>query len=128
MTDTFTVQGWTENIVSGGENAPRFAHAHVTFGYTGVIEGSSTCDYLMYYPGEGHTDQKAPGFERIEGTVEGRKGSFVLRHEVGYGAEGVQGTFIVVPGSGTGDLAGIRGTGTVWGSSRTMNYTFDYKL
>lgn len=128
MTNTFTPRSWDEQIVSGGENAPRFVHAHVTFGYTGLIEGSSTCDYLLYYAGEGYDSggQTAPGIERVEGSVEGRKGSFILRHEVGYAADGIRGTFTVIPGSGTGELAGITGSGTVWGASRTMNYTFDY--
>lgn len=130
MTDTYTVRDWTENVVSGEENEPRFAHAHVTCDYTGVIEGSSTCEYLIYYAGKGYdgTGEKAPGFERFEVTVEGRKGSFLVRHEVGYGPDGVRGTFVVVPGSGAGELAGISGNGSQWGADRTMNYRFDYKL
>jgi Protein of unknown function (DUF3224) len=130
MTNTFTVKSWDEKIVSGAEDAPRYAHAHVSFEYAGVIEGTSLCDYLLYYAGEGFegAGQTAPGFERIEGSVEGRKGSFVLRHEVGYGANGVQGSFTVVPGSGTGELSGLTGSGTVDGSSRTMSYTFEYEL
>jgi uncharacterized protein DUF3224 len=130
MTDTFTVRDWDEKIVSGGETEPRFAHAHVTCDYSGVIEGRSTCDFLLYYAGEGYEGdgQAAPGFERFEASVGGRKGSFVIRHEVGYSAAGVRGTFTVVPGSGTGELAGLTGTGTVWGQSRTMHYTFDYQL
>lgn len=130
MTNTFTVRDWDEKVVSGEENAPRFVHAHVAFDYSGAIEGSSTCDYLLYYAGEGTAGGggTAPGIERVEGSVEGRKGSFILRHEVGYAADGVRGTFTVIPGSGTGELAGITGSGTVWGASRTMNYTFDYQL
>ena len=127
MTDTFTMKTWDEKVVSGPEDGPRYAHAHCTFDYRGIIEGTSSCDYLLYYTTEG-TDEKAPGFERIEGSVEGRKGSFLIRHEVGYGASGVHGTFTVVPGSGTGELSGITGNGTIAGASETMNYTFEYQL
>ncbi|WAL64829.1 DUF3224 domain-containing protein [Amycolatopsis cynarae] len=128
MTNTFTMKTWQEEIVSGPEDGPRFAHAHATFDYTGVIEGSSACDYLLYYGGEGFQGHDAPGLERIEGAVGGRKGSFVIRHEVAYEGHSVTGTFTVVPGSATGELAGLTGTGTTGGSSATMNYTFDYSL
>jgi hypothetical protein len=129
-TNTFTMKTWDEAIVSGPEDGPRFAHAHATFDYNGLIEGSSACDFLLYYAGEGDdgSGQKAPGVERIEGSVEGRKGSFVLQHEVGYGEHGVRGRFTVVPGSGTGELAGLSGSGTIEGASETMNYTFEYAL
>lgn len=127
MSNTFTMRTWDEKVVAGDEAGPRYAHAHCTFDYSGVIEGSSTCDYLLYYAAEG-TDEKAPGFERIEGSVDGRKGSFVIRHAVGYGADGVRGTFTVVPGSGTGELAGISGAGTIAGASEVMNYTFEYSV
>jgi hypothetical protein len=130
MTNTFTMKTWDEAIASGPENGPRYAHAHVTFEYTGLIQGASTCDFLLYYAGEGYEGdgQTAPGFERIEGSVDGRKGSFVIRHEVGYEAHGVQGTFAVVAGSGTDELAGLTGNGAVAGASETMNYTFEYSL
>jgi len=130
MTNTFTMGGWDEKIVSGAEDEPRFAHVHATFDYQGVIEGTSVCEYLLYYAGKGFEGggQTAPGLERIEGTVDGRKGSFVLRHEVGYGAGGVRGSFTVIPGSGTGELTGLTGSGSIVGASETMTYTFDYSL
>ncbi|MBB3661817.1 MULTISPECIES: DUF3224 domain-containing protein [Prauserella salsuginis group] len=129
-TGTFTTSTWTEHVASGGEGAPRYAHARATFAYTGVIDGTSTCDYLLYYPGEGFTDggQASPGIERIEGTVAGRTGSFVVRHDVRYGADGIDDTWAVVPGSGTGDLAGITGHGTSKGDTATIGYTFDYRF
>jgi hypothetical protein len=125
--DTFSMKSWDEKLVSGEEGGPRVAHAHATMQYSGVIEGESICDFLLFYPGEGfegggHT---SPGFERIEGAVDGRKGSFVIRHEVGYEASGIKGTWEVVEGSGTGELAGLGGTGTVAGASETVEYTFE---
>lgn len=48
--------------------------------------------------------------ERVEGTLEGRKGTFVLQH-LGSMAHGEQQlTIRVVPDSGTGELAGLAGT------------------
>jgi len=127
--NTFAMSGWDEKIVSGVEGEPRVAHAHATLNYSGVIEGSSTCDYLLYYPGEGYDggETTSPGLERIEGTVGGRRGSFLIRHEVGFDQKGIQGTWTVVPGSGTGELAGLSGTGTLASAlgEETVGYTFE---
>lgn len=128
--NTFTMRAWDEKIVSGADDQPRFAHAHATFAYDGLIDGTSICDYLLYYPGDGFDGRgtTSPGLERIEGSVAGRKGSFVIRHEVGFNGHDVTGTWVVVEGSGTGELAGLTGNGTVSGASETMNYTFDYSI
>ena len=51
--------------------------------------------------------------ERVEGTLDGRSGTFALRH-VGTIVDGVPTLDLsVVEGSGTGDLAGLTGTGTI---------------
>lgn len=130
MTNTFTMKSWDEAVVGGEEGSPRYAHVHATFEYTGIVEGTSVADSLLYYAGEGYSagGLTSPGYERIEGIIDGRKGSFILRHEVGYDERGVRGTFTVVPGSGTGELAGLNGSGTIEGASETMNYTFDYSF
>lgn len=128
--NTFTVTSWNEHIVSGEQDQPRFAYAHTACSYSGTIEGRSVCDYLLYYPGEGYDGRghTSPGMERVEGSVAGRKGSFVIRHDVGYGPDGVHGTWQVVPGSGTGELATLAGKGTIAGRSEPMSYTFDYAI
>jgi len=46
--------------------------------------------------------------ERVTGSLGGRSGSFVLTHGANAGTAGATG--VVVPGSGTGDLAGLTGT------------------
>jgi hypothetical protein len=47
--------------------------------------------------------------ERVEGTLEGRKGSFLMRHTgtMERGKQSLQ--IVIVTDSGTGDLAGIAG-------------------
>jgi hypothetical protein len=128
--NTYTMTSWNEQVADGAEDGPRYAHARATFAYRGVIEGTSTADYLMYYAGEGYDGdgQRAPGLERIEGSVHGRRGSFVIRHDTGYGAEGIQDSWSVVPRSGTGELTGLSGTGTAAGSTEVIGYTFDYTI
>src|SRR3954452_22006102 len=116
--NAFTTKNWEEKIVSGTEGGPRVAYAHATFAYEGVIEGESICDLLLYYAGEGYEsgETTSPSFERFEGKVDGREGTFVVKHEFTFDAQGIASTFSVVPGSGTGDLAGLTGSGTVGGT------------
>ena len=66
------------------------------------------------------------GVERISGSVHGRTGNFVVTH-IADAATGM--TVAVVPGSGTGELAGLSGHLTIDrtdGGSHT--YTFEYDL
>ncbi|HKN52831.1 MAG TPA: DUF3224 domain-containing protein [Amycolatopsis sp.] len=130
--NTFSMKNWDEHIAAGAEGGPRVAYAHAAMAYTGVIDGESTCDYLLYYAGDGFDGdgQTAPGFERFEAKIDGREGTFVIRHECAFDEKGISSTFTVVPGSGTGELAGIEGSGTVAGAmgEQNMNYTFDYRL
>lgn len=66
--------------------------------------------------------------ERVEGTLGGRKGSFVLQHS-GSMAHGSQSLSIaVVPDSGTGELAGISGTLAIEIEGKAHFYRFEYSL
>jgi hypothetical protein len=51
------------------------------------------------------------GLEQIVGSVAGRAGSFVLQHTGSYANQTVTGNVVVLPGSGTGELHGLRGEG-----------------
>lgn len=48
--------------------------------------------------------------ERVSGRLQGRNGSFVLQHNATMNRGEPQLNIIVVPDSGTGDLAGLSGT------------------
>ncbi|WP_409492806.1 DUF3224 domain-containing protein [Amycolatopsis sp. cmx-11-12] len=130
--NTFAMKNWDESIVSGTEGGPRVAYAHATLAYSGLIEGESVVDYLLYYAGEGYDGggTTAPGLERVEGSVDGRKGSFVIKHDTGFDAKGISSAFTVVEGSGTGELAGITGFGTTTGviGEPTMSYTLEFEI
>lgn len=67
--------------------------------------------------------------ERIEGTLHGRSGSFVVQHNA-VSDQGEQSLRIsVVPDSATGELRGLRGEmGIVIGPDGGHFYTFDYRL
>ena len=51
------------------------------------------------------------GIERVTGTLGGRTGTFLLQDAGTVQGSIVSGDWFVVPGSGTGQLAGLRGEG-----------------
>jgi len=66
--------------------------------------------------------------ERVEGTLHGRQGSFVLQH-TGTMNRGVPGLSVtVVPDSGTGELAGLRGDFKIIIAEGQHRYEFVYTL
>lgn len=66
--------------------------------------------------------------ERVEGTLNGRAGSFVLQH-TGVMTRG-DGKLIVtvVPDSGTGELTGLSGTMTIIVTGKDHAYDFEYTV
>jgi hypothetical protein len=66
--------------------------------------------------------------ERISGTLNGHRGTFVLQHN-GIMNRGVsQLTISVVPDSGTGELVGLAGTMTITITDGRHSYDFEYSL
>lgn len=66
--------------------------------------------------------------ERVTGTLNGRKGSFVLQHNA-FMNRGVPFLSIaVVPDSGTGDLVGLTGTFEIAIENGQHSYKFTYEL
>jgi general stress protein 26 len=66
--------------------------------------------------------------ERVNGALDGQKGTFILQHN-GMMTRGAQQlTITVVPDSGTGELAGITGTMTVRIERGKHFYEFEYAL
>jgi hypothetical protein len=103
----FEVLGWDETWT--GELTPGWvlARAIVRKRMSGAIEGTSVAEVAT--TGQG-TGRAYSALERVEGTLDGRTGSFLLQHG-GAGDETGQEAFgHIVPGTGTGELAGLTGT------------------
>jgi hypothetical protein len=66
--------------------------------------------------------------ERVTGTLNGKTGSFVLQHNATLSRGTPMQNIVVVPDSGTGQLAGISGTLTVIIADGKHSYEFDYTL
>ncbi len=123
----FTINSWDEKPYSGGPDLPKLTRAAVTKTFTGDIEGEGQVEYLMMYRNDGSAT--FVGLERVVGQVAGRAGSFVLqrtgRFEDGVAKE----SYSVIPGSGTGQLHGLRGEGTsAVGHGTEYPVTLHYEL
>jgi hypothetical protein len=125
---TFEVKGWEEKPFSEIEGGPKLTHASVTKAFHGDVEGEGTLDYLMVY----HADGTAGfvGFERVTGSVGGKSGSFVLQHSGSDDGTAATDNYTVVPGSGTGELRGLRGEGRFYATRKEAQvpFTLEYEL
>jgi hypothetical protein len=97
------IAAWDERPSSlGGHGA-----ALVRKRFRGALEGSSVAE-LISLQTDGGAGYVAS--ERVEGTLEGRTGSFVVQHGgVDDGSSPARAFGHVVPGSGTGELEGLHG-------------------
>jgi hypothetical protein len=104
---TFQIKSWDEKPYAEMPGAVRLTRATVAKVYKGEIEGEGQVEYLMAYGPDGSAS--IVGLERVIGRIGSRSGNFVFRH-VGTFKDGVaRSTWSVVPGSGAGDLQGLRG-------------------
>jgi hypothetical protein len=123
----FKIQGWDERSYAelGG---PKLTQASVKQDFSGDIDGEGAVEWLMCY----RPDQTADfvGLQRITGQLGDREGSFVLLQTEGtFDGTEARGRLAVVPGSGTGALEGLRGSGEFrapHGGAPSM--TLDYDL
>ena len=93
--------------------------------YAGDLEAAGQGEMLAFRSGvEGSAGYVA--LERVSGTLQGRRGSFVLQHsgtmDRGAPSLGVS----VVPDSGTDDLTGLHGTMRILVADGRHSYEFDY--
>ena len=110
LTGIFKIEGWDESAYSEQEDGRKLTQASVKQSFTGDIEGEGSVEWLMCY----RPDQTAEfvGLQRIDGRLGGRSGSFVLLQTDGsFDGTEAKGQLSVVPGSGTGELSGLRGQG-----------------
>ena len=106
----FTIKSWDEKPYSEGADLPKLTRAAVAKTFAGDISGDGHVEYLMMYRSDGSAT--FVGLERIVGQVAGKSGSFVLQRTGVFENGMAKESYFVVPGSGTGDLRGLRGEGT----------------
>lgn len=127
----FQVTLWQEETVEVA-GSTKITQAKVAYLYpdqNDSFTGESTVNYLMAYA-DGESSEFV-GIERFNGCLAGHTGGFALRHTGRYRArEKVsQAEFVVVGGSGTGELQGISGTGEVRATHNgETEFVFNFEL
>ncbi|MBB3677535.1 DUF3224 domain-containing protein [Modestobacter versicolor] len=110
----FTLDTWdaVPDPAPSEPGAPPTGRVELAKTYTGEALSGSATGHALTCQGERGASYVAQ--ERVTGTLAGRRGSFVLEHgaSMGEGVATVQWARVVA-GSGTGELAGLTGTGTV---------------
>ncbi len=129
-TSSFKVTGWDQTPY--GEESAHLGRATVKKEFHGDLEGESVAELLMCQanPDDFNAGAGYVAMERVVGQLGGRTGTFVFQHG-GLNGGGVAAyTFgQIIPGTGTGELAGLRGTVeinvTPEGHLITLDYSFD---
>ncbi len=126
----FQVIGWepveTETPTEGG---PALARTTVKKTFSGALVAESTATLLTCVAADPAAGAGYVASEQVVGALDGREGTFVLQHG-GLSGPGVEPyTFgHVVPGSGTGALAGLTGTIAIANGPEGHTLTLDYTL
>lgn len=97
--------------------------------YTGEVDGRSSTLFTAAFD---HTTGAGTyvAMESFDGTVAGRRGTFNFAHSASTTGTNREGDFfVIVPSSGTADLAGLSGTGGITiTEDGTHHIWFDYDL
>ena len=108
VTGNWEMNNWQEEPYHELPGSQKLTRASVDTVLKGEIEGEGKLMYLIAY-----VEDNCPfiGYERVVGRVGERSGSFVLEHKGVFANNSAKWTVSVVPGSGTGELKGLRGEG-----------------
>jgi hypothetical protein len=108
--------------------SPTLVEVRLVETFSGDIEGESPVRALQVL----HDDRSAwlVSMQRFRGKLGGRRGTFVLQGLEIVENGRIKARWFVVPGSGTGDLSGLRGEGGFEGrfgkgSDGTLDYWFE---
>ncbi|OLB64269.1 MAG: hypothetical protein AUI10_11800 [Actinobacteria bacterium 13_2_20CM_2_72_6] len=100
------IRSWDEKPYRELADGRKFNRADVVL--AGDPLADCTFEALMFYRPDGTSTYVT--FMYITGALDGRSGSFVLQGEGTYDGTTARSRYTVVEGSGTGELAGLRGT------------------
>jgi hypothetical protein len=130
---TVTAQNWDEQRIDEIDAERAIATARWSTVWTGDIEGSSSCHLLIAYTAGNPAQPESlegpyTGYEIVRATIEGRTGTFVLAESGRHSGAVARTEVEIVSDSGTGELAGITGTGNYAATAQQFELTLDYEL
>jgi hypothetical protein len=119
------VKSYEPVIYDEPKDGAKLSEIRVTETFTGDVQGDGAVRFLQAQSADGSASYC--GIERIVGALAGRKGTFLLQDEGTLQGSKVRGTWFVIPGSGTGDLQGLRGEGGFEAElGQHASWTLDY--
>ncbi|HEX6337415.1 MAG TPA: DUF3224 domain-containing protein [Jiangellaceae bacterium] len=124
------IKSWDEKPYRELADGRKFSRSEVALSASdAAIEAEVAFESLLYYRSDGTSDFTS--LLTLDGRLGDRNGSVVLRGTGTYDGTQARVDFVVVPGSGTGELAGISGTGlsvSTHSDYPFMPLTLDYEL
>jgi hypothetical protein len=107
--------------------------ASVEYYFTGDIEGAANVEYLMFYksfdPQDPHkAEAQYVGLIKIIGKLKGKPGTFVLADSGNFHSGTATSKLTILPGSGTGELSKIAGTGSYKADQTSYHWEMDVTL
>lgn len=93
--------------------------------FSGALEGTSVTQMLTAVAAGGRGYVAS---ERVEGMLNGRRGSFVLQHGGLADDDDASAFGSIIPGSGTGELVGLRGHASYLHEGAVARLTLTYAL
>ncbi|GLZ04801.1 hypothetical protein Acsp03_22670 [Actinomadura sp. NBRC 104412] len=130
-TGTFDLDSWDAEKPFHEDIGTKQTRVRVGKTFHGDLVGTSVTELITVESVEGGPLAYV-GIETVQGILHGREGTFVLQHSGG-SDDGTPETqwlrWLIVSGSGTGELTGIRGEGRiVVGADGTHSWSLDYTL
>jgi hypothetical protein len=122
---TFEVKLTPQPSGEAGEEVTPLGRMSIEKQFQGDLQGTSKGEMLTALT----PVKDSAGYvavERVSGTLNGRRGTFVLQHHGVLRRGAQQLTITVVPDSGTGELAGLSGTMSITITDGKHGYEFDY--
>jgi Protein of unknown function (DUF3224) len=104
----FKVASWNEDAYEE-RDGHRLTQASVTQRFEGDITGEGAAQWLMAYRPDGTA--RFVGLQLVDGTLSGRRGTFVLETAGEFDGRVARWRASVVPGSSTGELTDLTGAG-----------------
>jgi hypothetical protein len=129
---TFTVIEFTPtDYVSPVTTGIPVGHAHIVKELAGDLQGRSTTQFSYAFDQSSGVGTYV-AMEAFEGSLGGREGTMAFAHSAttdGQSPERLNELMVIAPGSGSGALAGIAGTGRmVIDEDGTHHVELDYEL
>ncbi|TYC17263.1 DUF3224 domain-containing protein [Actinomadura syzygii] len=128
---SFEIDAWDAEKPFDERGGAKLTRVHVGKTFHGDLVGTSSSELITVESAAGPVAYV--GIEHVEGILHGREGTFVLQHSAG-SEDGTADTqwlrWLIVPTSGGGELAGIRGVGQITvaddgAHTWTLEYTLD---